>query len=168
MRIKKIGWIVLFLLLTISGRAQAFFDKLEAHKEITSATVTQKMFQMLAKIASEGGESKEYVAFVSKLKSMRVFTTENQQAGALLKSEALQYVKAASLSEVRMKTQTQNTKFYAKENGSDKISELLIFVDSNEHSKKTVLLSLIGNIELSQIGTLKKNMNLPNEVKDIK
>ena len=35
MRIKKIGWIVLFLLLTISGRAQAFFDKLEAHKEIT-------------------------------------------------------------------------------------------------------------------------------------
>ena len=99
---------------------------------------------------------------------MRVFTTENQQAGALLKSEALQYVKAASLSEVRMKTQTQNTKFYAKENGSDKISELLIFVDSNEHSKKTVLLSLIGDIELSQIGTLTKNMNLPNEVKDIK
>lgn len=166
MRIKKIGWVVLFLLLTISGRAQAFFDKLEAHKEIASATVTQKMFQMLAKIASEGGESKEYVAFVSKLKSMRVFTTENQQAGALLKSEALQYVKAASLSEVRMKT--QNTKFYAKENGSDKISELLIFVDSNDHSKKTVLLSLIGDIELSQIGTLTKNMNLPNEVKDIK
>lgn len=168
MRIKRISWVVLFLLLTTGVQAQAFFDKLETHKEITSASVSQKMFEMLAKIASEGGESKEYVAFVSKLKSMRVFTTENQQAGALLKSEALQYVKVASLSEVRMKTQTQNTKFYTKKNGSDKISELLIFIDSNNRSKKAVLLWLVGDIDLSQIGVLTKNMNLPNEVKEIK
>ena len=80
----------------------------------------------------------------------------------------MQYVKVASLSEVRMKTQTQNTKFYTKENGSDKISELLIFIDSNNRSKKAVLLWLVGDIDLSQIGVLTKNMNLPNEVKDIK
>ena len=42
-----------------------------------------------------------------------------------------------------------------------------MIAEPSESSKQTVLLSLTGDISLSKLGILTKNMNLPQEVKDI-
>ena len=43
-----------------------------------------------------------------------------------------------------------------------------MLVEPSETSKQTVVLSLTGDINLNKIGVLTKNMNLPQEVKDLK
>ena len=71
---------------------------------------------------------------------------------------------------MRVKDNAQNVKFYTKggSNNSDNVQELLMIAEPSESSKQTVLLSLTGDISLSKLGILTKNMNLPQEVKDIK
>ena len=156
------------LLVSMSLFGQNSFEKLEANKEIASTIVSQKMFQMLSKIDSKDAEAQEFMEIANKLKGMKVFATENQAAAAQIKTEA---VKTAALTELmRVKDKSQNVKFYTKggTDTSDKVSELLMIVEPSESSKQTVLLSLTGDISLSKLGVLTKNMNLPQEVKDIK
>ena len=159
------------LLVSMSLFGQNSFEKLEANKEIASTIVSQKMFQMLSKIDSKDAEAKEFMEIANKLKGMKVFTTEDPAAASLIKAEALQYVKTAALTELmRVKDNAQNVKFYTKggSNNSDNVQELLMIAEPSESSKQTVLLSLTGDISLSKLGILTKNMNLPQEVKDIK
>ncbi len=167
----KIKLLLPALLATLSLYGQNNFEKLEANKDIATTVVSQKMFQMLSKIDSKDAEAQEFMEIANKLKGMKVFATENQAAAAQIKTEALQYVKTAALTELmRVKDKSQNVKFYTKggTDTSDKVSELLMIVEPSESSKQTVLLSLTGDISLSKLGVLTKNMNLPQEVKDIK
>lgn len=167
----KIKLLLPALLATLSLYGQNNFEKLEANKDIATTVVSQKMFQMLSKIDSKDADAQEFMEIANKLKGMKVFATENQAAAAQIKNEALQYVKTAALTELmRVKDKSQNVKFYTKggTDTSDKVSELLMIVEPSESSKQTVLLSLTGDISLSKLGVLTKNMNLPQEVKDIK
>ncbi len=169
MEIKRL--LVFSALLTfLNVGAQANFEKLESNKDITTVVVSQKMFQMLSKIDSKDADAKEFMAVANKLKGMKIFSTENTTAATLIKAEALQYVKTASLTELmRVKDKAQNVKFYTKGgNNSNNVSELLMLVEPSQTHKQTVVLSLTGDIDLSKIGVLTKNMNLPQEVKDIK
>lgn len=101
---------------------------------------------------------------------MKVFSTENAKATSVMKTEVQQYVKSAALSELmRVKDKNQNVKFYTK-GGKDanKVSELLMVVEPSTNTTQMVVLSLTGDIDLSKLGVLTKNMNLPQEIKDIK
>ena len=149
---------------SMSVSAQTSFEKLEANKDINTVVVSQKMFQMLSKIDSKDADAKEFMEVANKLKGMKIFTTENTTAATLA------YVKTAALSELmRVKDKAQNVKFYTK-GGKDanNVAELLMLVEPSETSKQTVVLSLTGDINLNKIGVLTKNMNLPQEVKDLK
>jgi len=155
---------------SMSISAQTSFEKLEANKDINTVVVSQKMFQMLSKIDSKDADAKEFMEVANKLKGMKIFTTENTTAATQMKTEALAYVKTAALSELmRVKDKAQNVKFYTK-GGKDanNVAELLMLVEPSETSKQTVVLSLTGDINLNKIGVLTKNMNLPQEVKDLK
>ena len=161
MKIKSLA-ILSAAFISMSVSAQASFEKLEANKDINTVVVSQKMFQMLSKIDSKDADAKEFMEVANKLKGMKIFTTENSTAAAQMKTEALAYVKTAALS-------AQNVKFYTK-GGKDanNVAELLMLVEPSETSKQTVVLSLTGDINLNKIGVLTKNMNLPQEVKDLK
>ena len=166
MKIKSLA-ILSAAFISMSVSAQASFEKLEANKDINTVVVSQKMFQMLSKIDSKDADAKEFMEVANKLK---IFTTENTTAATQMKTEALAYVKTAALSELmRVKDKAQNVKFYTK-GGKDanNVAELLMLVEPSETSKQTVVLSLTGDINLNKIGVLTKNMNLPQEVKDLK
>lgn len=169
MKIKNL-FVLSVALVSMNISAQTTFESLEANKNITTVVVSQKMFQMLSKIDSKDADAKEFMEVANKLKGMKIFTTENTTAAAQMKTEALAYVKTAALSELmRVKDKAQNVKFYTK-GGKDanNVAELLMLVEPTENSKQTVVLSLTGDINLNKIGVLTKNMNLPQEVKDLK
>ena len=169
MKIKNL-FVLSVALVSMNISAQTTFESLEANKNITTVVVSQKMFQMLSKIDSKDADAKEFMEVANKLKGMKIFTTENSTAAAQMKTEALAYVITASLSELmRVKDKAQNVKFYTK-GGKDanNVAELLMLVEPSETSKQTVVLSLTGDINLNKIGVLTKNMNLPQEVKDLK
>ena len=169
MKINKL-FILPALLVAMSVCGQPAFDRLEANNDITTVVVSQKMFQMLSKIDSKDADAKEFMDIANKLKSMKVFSTENAKAASVMKTEVQQYVKSAALSELmRVKDKNQNVKFYTK-GGKDanKVSELLMVVEPSTNTTQMVILSLTGNIDLSKLGVLTKNMNLPQEIKDIK
>ena len=160
MKINKL-FILPALLVAMSVCGQPAFDRLEANNDITTLVVSQKMFQMLSKIDSKDADAKEF---------MKVFSTENAKAASVMKTEVQQYVKSAALSELmRVKDKNQNVKFYTK-GGKDanKVSELLMVVEPSTNTTQMVVLSLTGDIDLSKLGVLTKNMNLPQEIKDIK
>lgn len=147
--------------------AQTAFDKFENNDQVTTVVVSQKMFQMLSKIDSKDPEAKEFMDIANKLTSLKIFTTENSGVGQSMKSEVQNYLSKSSLTELmRVKDKSSNVKFYVKQGKSeDIVSELLMFVEDSGSSKQTVILTLTGDIDLTKIGVLTKNMNLPNEIK---
>ena len=151
MKINKL-FILPALLVAMSVCGQPAFDRLEANNDITTVVVSQKMFQMLSKIDSKDADAKEFMDIANKLKSMKVFSTDNAKATSVMKTEV-----------------QQNVKFYTK-GGKDanKVSELLMVVEPSANTTQMVILSLTGDIDLSKLGVLTKNMNLPQEIKDIK
>lgn len=175
-KMRKNILILLVALLPLSGFSQSLFDKYEELDDVTSVVVNQSMFNLLAKIDVEvdDPEAQDFVDIATSLKSLKVFTTDNQSIGADMKASVNGYLKKSSLTELmRIKDKDANVKFYIKEGkDSDHVSELLMFVtglkdvdlEVNDRKFETVLLSLTGDIDLNKINSLTKKMNLPDEL----
>ena len=170
MKIKNIFLASVAFLATLTAIGQTSLDKLEANKDIATVVVSQKMFQMLSKIDSKDADAREFMEIANKLKGMKIFSSESKTAAIQMKAEAMQYVKSAALTELmRVKDKSQNVKFFSKTGSSaSRVAELLMLVEATESSKQTVVLLLTGDIDLNKISVLTKNMNLPQEVKELK
>jgi hypothetical protein len=185
---KKVSFILAFILMPILAGAQSVFDKYEDVEGVTSVVVNQKMFSMIASmgISADDPEAQEYLDMVKKITGMRVFTTGDPKVSADMLATVNGYLKTSSLQELmRVKDGEQNIKFYAKE-GKDEnhVKELLMFMtgmneltknsDVNINGKKleveTVLLSLTGDIDLRKIGEITNGMNVPggDQLKKVK
>lgn len=139
------------------------FDQFENNDDITTVVISAKMFQMLSKIGSKDSDSKEFTEIAKQLKSMKIFTTSNKDATQKIKNEVNNYLKSNNLEEfMRVKEKDNNVKFYVKQGRkSDIVSELLMFIEANDkNEKQTVLMTLVGEIDLNKIGTLTKNITL--------
>lgn len=171
---KKNILILLVAVLPLCGFSQSLFDKYEELDDVTSVVVNQSMFNLLAKIDVEvdDPEAQDFVDIATSLKSLKVFTTDNESIGADMKASVSGYLKKSSLTELmRIKDKDANVKFYIKEGkDSDHVSELLMFVtglkevEADGRKFETVLLSLTGDIDLNKINSLTKKMNLPDEL----
>lgn len=166
----KVFFLANIFLISMSVMGQSAFDKFEENNEVTTVVVSQKMFQMLSKIDSKDADAKEFMDIANKLTSLKVFTTENKAVAQNMKKEVQIYLGKSALTELmRVKDKAANVKFYVKQGkNADHVSELLMFIENGNNSNKAVILSLIGDIDLNKIGVLTKNMNLPEEVKEIK
>ncbi len=171
---KKYILILGIALISATGFSQSLFDKYEDLEEVTSVVVTQKAFELLAKmdIEVDDPEAQDFMDIATSVSSLKVFTTDNESIGADMKASVDKYLKSSALTELmRVKDKDANVKFYIKEGkDSDHVSELLMFVtgikevEANGRQFETVLLSLTGNIDLNKIGSLTKKMNLPEEL----
>ncbi|MFK8297936.1 DUF4252 domain-containing protein [Capnocytophaga cynodegmi] len=166
----KLILLVNIFLISMSVVGQSAFDKFEENDEVTTVVVSQKMFQMLSKIDSKDSEAKEFMEIANKLTGLKVFTTENKAVAQSMKKEVQNYLSKSTLTELmRVKDKATNVKFYVKQGKSvDHVSELLMFIEDGGSSNKAVILSLVGDIDLNKIGVLTKNMNLPEEIKEVK
>ncbi len=174
---KKIIVLVALALVPIFTSAQDIFEKYEDNDEVTFVAMQPKMFQMLGKMSinSDDPEAKEFFELVNSVTSFRVITTENATVSKDIGSWVTNRLKSSSYEELmRVRDGGSNVKFYVKEGkDDDHVKELLMFVTGlsevkdmdeikiNGKKMETVLLSLTGDIDLTQIGKLTEKMDLP-------
>ncbi|MEO9511413.1 MAG: DUF4252 domain-containing protein [Flavobacteriaceae bacterium] len=171
---KKNILIIVVMVLPFLGFSQSLFDRFEDLDEVTSVVVNKSMFNLLAKIDVEidDQEAQDFMDIASSLKSLKVFTTDNQAIGADMKASVDKHLRSSTMEELmRIKDKDANVKFYIKEGrDADHVSELLMFVtglkdiEADGRKFETVLLSLTGDIDLNKISSLTNKMNLPEEL----
>lgn len=171
---KKYILIVLMASLPLSGFSQSLFDEFEDMDEVSSVVVNKSMFNLLAKMDVEVNdpEARDFMDIVTKLKSLKVFTTEDEKIASKMQTSVNSYLKSTNMEELmRVKDKDANVKFFIKQGkDQDHVSELLMLVTNMDQVKvegrkiETVLLSLTGDIDLNKIGSLTNKMNLPQEL----
>lgn len=174
---KKYIVIIAMALAPLTGFSQSLFDKYEDLDNVTSVVVNKSMFNLLSKIDVniDDPEAKDFMEIAQTIKSLKVFTTDDESVSSDMKASVNKYLKSASLEELmRVKDKEANIKFYIKEGrDSDHVSELLMFitgikdVEANGRHFETVLLSLTGDIDLNKINSLTRKMNLPKELSKV-
>lgn len=138
---------------------QNAFDKFEGREDVTSVSVNKKTFEMLGDIKSDGKEKKDkdiskYLEMADKIDNLKVLTTSSMKATAELKSTFEAYRKSANLEQLmKVNDEGKNIQIYVK-NGkkSSDVKEFLIFVEGGDKiGDETVLVSLVGDIDLNKI-----------------
>ncbi|WP_353160570.1 DUF4252 domain-containing protein [Myroides odoratus] len=144
---------------------QDSFSKFEKNKNINNVVVNKKMFEMMAnvKVEATNTEEKLYFDLIKKLTSLRVFNTKTQEVKKEMTSTINDYVKAKNLKElVNKKDSDSNVIIYIDQTGTNQnISELVMYNDSVDPTKETVLVHITGNFSLKELSSLTKKMNLP-------
>lgn len=173
---KKIIALLALAILPLLGNAQSVFDKFEDMDDVTAIVVSEKAFQLFVKIQMDDPEAQKLKDMVSSLKGLRVFTTENAVIAADMQKTVDKYLKSEKMDELmRVKDKEANIKFYIREGkDADHVKELLMYIDGlgskvNIEGRKveSVLLSLVGDIDLNMISELTNEMNLPSELNNV-
>lgn len=153
---------LLFICLVISAASangqidaiEKYFDKYVEDERFTVVYVSPKMFQMVAKVASEDMDQ-DAKDVISNLKGLRILTTEeNTEAFYEEAKKKINTKEYEVLMTVR--DEGENVQFLVKDTG-DVIHELLLLVGGSEDF---VLMSFVGDIDLAKISKLAANMDI--------
>ncbi|HET8737205.1 MAG TPA: DUF4252 domain-containing protein [Pricia sp.] len=170
---KKTIIVTLLAFLPLLTFGQDIFDKYEDSDQVTFVAMQPKMFQMLGKmsVSSDDPEAQEFFNLVNSITSFKVITTESPDISKDIDRWVSTRLKSSAYEELmRVKDGGSNVKFYVKEGkDADHVKELLMFVTGLKEANievdgrnlETVLLSLTGDINLQDIGTLTEKMDLP-------
>ena len=162
---KKFLITIMVALISNAFFAQTAFDKYDGLDGVTSIVVNKKMFQMMAsvKVDAKDKETQQYLSLMKKLDNLKVFTTTSTKLSADMKSTADKYVKTAGLEELmRVNDSGKNVRILVKSGSTDsQVKELLMFIEDASKQNETVLMSLTGSFDLSEIAILTDKMKIP-------
>jgi len=157
--------VVVFSLLTTTFFGQAAFDKFDGQDDVTSIIVNKKMFELMSKVKLDvtDKEAQPYLNLIKKLDNLKVFTTSSTRVTSEMKATAEKYTKTAGLEELmRINDGGKNIKIAVKSGAKDsQIRELLMFMEGTSKGNETVLMSLTGDFDLSEISILTDKMRIP-------
>jgi len=143
------------------------FDKFDGRDGVTAVVVNKKMFQLMGNVQADKSDKnmQQYLNLIKKLDMLKVFTTTNGKAVADMKSTVAGYLKSNPLEELmRVTDKDMNIKIYVKTGAKEsQVRELLMFMEGSGKND-TVLMTLTGNFDLSEISLLTDKMNLPGGV----
>lgn len=158
---------------------QSFFSKYESMKGVTSGVISQKMFKMIATIDVnlDDPEAQGYLDMVKKIESIKVLSTGDDNISSSLAADTEKYISSSRLDELmRFKDGNQTVKFYVKEGRDENhVKELLMFINGlkelTQDSKieingekrdvETILISIVGDVDLREISKITSKMNIP-------
>lgn len=139
------------------------FDKFDGKEGVVAIVVNKKMFELMSnvKMDTKDEEAQQYLQLIKKLDNLKVFTTSNTKAVADMKSTVTTYLKKYPLDELmRINEGGKTIKIYVKTGASEsQVRELLMFMEGGKD--ETVLMTLTGNFDLSEISILTDKMKLP-------
>ena len=177
----------MMLLFVSMTYAQSLFDKFEDDPNVSSVVVSKSMFNLLSKfevVVEDDPEARDFVAMAKTIESLKVFTTFDKNVSDDMKFEVEKYLKKSNLTELmRIKDESANVQFYILPGRTDsQVKELLMFVNGfdtkamdlnlningKQRNLESVLLSLVGDIDLDKISSLIAKMNLPEELNHVK
>ena len=162
---KKLVIIFLFSLAPFLSQSQNF-DKYENMKEVDAMVMTSKMFKMLAKVdLSDGDEdAQQYMRLIENLDQIKMFTSSNSTVRSQMETDVNSYLKSGSLEQLmRINENGKNIKFYSKPGRNDNyVKELFMYMEGEENGKPmSVILSITGEIDLSQLSKLTSDLKVP-------
>lgn len=161
---KKFMLTLIFALVSSPFFAQAAFDKFDGQDGVTSIIVNKKMFELMSKVKVDASdkEMQQYLSLIKKLDNLKVFTTKSTRVEGEMKVAADKYIKTAGLEELmRVNDSGKNIKILVKSGTKDaQIRELLMFIEGAKNDD-TVLMSLTGDFDLSEISILTDKMRIP-------
>jgi hypothetical protein len=162
---KKFIITVVVALVSNAFFAQSAFDKYDGQDDVTSIIVNKKMFQMMGsvKVDANDKETQQYLDLMKKLDNLKVFTTTSTRVSADMKLTADKHIKTAGLEELmRVNDGGKNVRIMVKSGATDsQVKELLMFIEGANKENETVLMSLTGNFDLSEISVLTDKMKIP-------
>lgn len=169
---KKLIVLIVLACVPFIGNSQSIFDKFEDSERIGSVTISKGMLNIMTKMMENDAdpETQEFVEIARRINDIKIFLSEDEGATADMAVTMKQYVKSANLVELmKVRDGDTNLKFYIKQGkDADHVEELLMFVTGIDEKKnhnsdfefETVLLTMTGDIDLTQVGTLTKKMKL--------
>ena len=159
---KKILVLVLLSGFALGAKAQndaisKFFTKYEDDMSFTVVNITNRMFSMFTDLEVNDQEDKEVLDAISKLTGLKILAKDDIDNARSLYREANGLIPSAEYGELMtIRDEDKNMRFLIKEK-SGKISELLMLMGGD---KEFFILSLVGDIDLSQIAKLSKKMDI--------
>jgi hypothetical protein len=165
LKMKKFIIVLLLAILPAISFAQTTaFDKFDGRDGVTAVIVNKKMFELMGNVKSDPKDKnmQQYLSLIKKLDMLKVFTTTNSKTMADMKNTVDSYLKKNPLDELmRISDSGRNIKIYVKSGStSSQVKELLMFMEGGG-KQDTVLMSLTGNFDLSEISILTDKLNLP-------
>jgi Domain of unknown function (DUF4252) len=176
---KKLVLIIAIIMVPLMSFGQGLFDKYEDMDGVTSGVINQKMFNMLASINVDfdDPEAAAMMEAIKKIESVKLLTTGDKAISAKMSADVKKYIGSSSLEELmRFKDGDQTVKFYVREGSNENyVKELLMFVNGLKELTKgqditingekreieTVIVSIVGDIDLREISKITSSMNIP-------
>jgi hypothetical protein len=148
---------------TLGCVAQQNFEQLDRMDQIQAVVVTPKMFDLMAKVKMDDSdqESARYLALISNLDQLKLYTTTDKVAATAMKSVVDQYVSVAKLSKLTaVSDQDKKVSVYTKPGTTtDLVAEILLHLEGTGN-QESMLFSLTGNINLDEVAFLSERLKL--------
>jgi hypothetical protein len=159
---KKI--LLLFIALGLSWQCRAqddaiskYFSRYSDDDQFTSVYISNRMFNLFAKTVADAKEDREIKQAISKLKGLRILSSDKLADGKKMYQEATRMLPIKGYEELMVvKSEGKEMKFLIIE-AEGKIKELLMLSGGG---KDFFLLSMIGDIDLEQVSKLSKSMDV--------
>ncbi len=142
------------------------FDKYEDMKDVEAMVMTSKMFKMLAKVdlSDNDPEAREYMKLIENLDRIQIYKSSNSRIMTQMAADVKSYLQKGSLEELmRINDKGQNIKFYSLPGKNDNyVKELFMYLEGSEGDKPmSIILSITGEIDLSQLSKLTSDLKVP-------
>jgi hypothetical protein len=135
-----------------------FFSKYQGDESFSQVTVSSKMFSLFTQMEADTPEDKEVLEAISKLKGLKILAKQDARNARELYKEAFTLIPVKEYEELMsVRDKDKDMKFFIKETGTGKISELLMVMGGNT---EFMVLSLYGEIDLKQVSRIGKKMDV--------
>ncbi|TKD60705.1 DUF4252 domain-containing protein [Flavobacterium sp. ASW18X] len=170
---KKVLATLCLAILPIFAIAQSVFDKYENSKDVATVSIGKGLLKLASHIdiETEDPEVKDFLNLAKNIDEIKVYVTEKSSVAADLSQAVKVHLKERRLeSLMKVKDKDAIINFYVKSTNNDEIvKELLMHVEHKDsHRTESVVVNITGKIELEKIGALVNQLNLPEEVKEVK
>lgn len=162
---KRIAIVIIIGLIPVITQAQSF-AKYENMKDVDAMVMTSRMFKMLAKVdlSDDNPEAEEYLKLIENLDEIKMFTSTTASVRNEMQKDVESYLNANSLEQLmRVNEDGKNIRFYSKSGKNDNyVSELFMFMEGEKEGEIiSVILSITGQIDLSQLSRLTSDLKIP-------
>ena len=171
--------LILCFIVSAACSAQNVFEQYGGNAKVTNLNVSPQMFQLLSKfkISTEDPESQAFIEMIQNLKRFRVMSTKETTIATAMENWFQEELNESSLESVLNITEKGvNVRFGAVYGAEESTVDRLVmyvkglqeYIDERENiqlqtdtSLDFILLEIKGKIDLNQVGTLAKLIDIP-------
>ncbi|SEE43343.1 protein of unknown function [Tenacibaculum sp. MAR_2010_89] len=157
---KKIIFILAFIITSSISFGQSMFDKLEDLDEVSAVVVTKDMFVLLEKFPDAKSDDMEIFNMAKGLNELKIFSTEDGSVASKMESMVNKAIKSSNLTQLmRVKDKNSRVKIYIKATKNKEIvSEVLMFVKNmnkgGDNKSSSTVISLSGEIDVNKLSKI--------------